>query len=216
MEQAALDSRLRGNERNMLMVDISSAQCRLSAMLAYVFWHRPLPHVDRKLYEDAIVRFQSDLARQPPPGFIAAMSFRIEPVSWLGDQGGYEDWCLLDGSWAMDSLNNFAATGRMQPSHDGVAAHMDEGHGGLYAHAGGEPSAAAESTIYWLTRPRGISWQDAIAPLRARFPQVNVWRRQMVLGPTAEFAVEAPDHAEIDVPKGWTLSQRVRRVRVMA
>jgi hypothetical protein len=40
-------------------------------MLAYVFWHRPYSHIDGKLYEQSIVRFQSDLARQAPPGFMA-------------------------------------------------------------------------------------------------------------------------------------------------
>ena len=52
-------------------------------MLAYIFWHRPYPQTEQKSYEAAIVRFQHDLATQPPPGFIAAASFRIEPVPWL-------------------------------------------------------------------------------------------------------------------------------------
>jgi hypothetical protein len=183
------------------------------AMLAYIFWHRPFAHVDRAAYEAAVVRFQNDLAVQPPPGFVAAASFRIEPVPWLGDQPGYEDWYVLDGSWALDPLNGFAITGSRQPSHDSVAVLMDAGSGGLYAHAGGKPSSAAESTVYWLTRPRGIDWQAALEPVRARRPQANIWRRQMVLGPAMEFAVEAPDHAKIDVPSGWQ-SRSVKRVRL--
>jgi hypothetical protein len=31
-------------------------------MLAYLFWHRPFGRVDRKLYEEALLRFQRDLA----------------------------------------------------------------------------------------------------------------------------------------------------------
>ena len=108
-------------------------------MLAYVFWHRPFAHADRKLYEATLVRFQGDLPRSKPPGFIAAGSFRIEPVPWLSDLPGYEDWYLMEGSWAMDPLNAFAITGAMQTPHDDVAALMEEGHGGLYAHVGGEP-----------------------------------------------------------------------------
>ncbi len=182
-------------------------------MLAYIFWHRPQPQVDRRRYEDAIVRFQRDLSRQQPPGFIAARSFRIEPVPWLGGEPGYEDWCLLDGSWAMDPLNSFAVSLAMQQSHDGVAALMDQGAGGLYAHAGGEAVSAEESTVYWLTRPRGIQWQAALEPLRARCPQANVWRRQMVLGPAAEFAVETPGEIAIEAPPGWQ-ARRVQRVRL--
>jgi hypothetical protein len=128
------------------------------------------------------VRFQHDLATQPPPGFIAATSFRIEPVPWLDDHSGYEDWCLLDGSWAMDPLNGFAVTGPRQPAHDAVAALMEQGQGGLYAHAGGEALQMPQSTIYWMTRPRGIAWQAALDPLRAKYPKINIWRRQMVLG----------------------------------
>ena len=82
-----------------------------------------------------------------PPGFIAAGSFRIEPVPWLGDLPGYEDWYLMEGSWAMDPLNASAITGAMQAPHDDVAALMEEGHGGLYAHAGGEPLMAGQSTV---------------------------------------------------------------------
>ena len=182
-------------------------------MLAYIFWHRPFPHVDRKLYEDALMRFQSDLPRRKPPGFIAAGSFRIEPVPWLGDLPGYEDWCLLEGSWAMDPLNAFAVAAPMQPSHDRAAAQMQDGHGGIYAHVAGENPPAAQSTVYWLTRPRGIQWQAALDPVRARCPQANIWRRQMVLGPATEFAVEVPGGAAIEVPSGWQV-RCVKRVHL--
>lgn len=183
-------------------------------MLAYVFWHRPYRHVERTAYERALIRFQSDLAAQPPPGFIAAASFRIEPVPWLGVDAGYEDWCLLDGSWAMDPLNGFAVTGARQPSHDHVAGQMEEGHGGLYAHAGGEPSLSAERTVVsWLTRPRGIDWKAALEPVRAKYPSANIWRRQMVLGPAAEFAAITPGDTAIEPPPGWQ-ALPVRRVRL--
>jgi hypothetical protein len=182
-------------------------------MLAYVFWHRPFAHVDRKLYEAAIVRFQRDLTGQKPPGFIGAASFRIDPVPWLSDLPGYEDWCLIEGSWAMDPLNAFAIAGAMQAPHDSIAALMEEGQGGLYAHVGGETLAAAQSTNIWLTRPRGIQWRPPLDAIRARCPQANVWRRQMVLGPAAEFAVEAPADAAIEVPTGWQ-ARRVNRVRL--
>jgi hypothetical protein len=183
------------------------------AMLAYIFWHRPFAHVDREAYEAAIVRFQRDLAAQPPPGFIATASYRIDPVPWLSGQPGYEDWYLIEASWAIDPLNGFAITGPRQPSHDHVAALADEGWGGLYAHVGGQPSTAEESTVYWLTRPRGIDWQAALEPARAQCPSANIWRRQMVLGPAMEFAVEAPDHAKIAAPSGWQ-SRSVKRVRL--
>ncbi len=182
-------------------------------MLAYIFWHRPHPHIDRARYETAVVRFQNDLAAAKPPGFVGAASFQIEPVAWLGGLPGYEDWYLLEGAWAIDPLNAFAIAGHVQAPHDDVAALMEEGCGGLYAHAGGETVTAVQSTMHWLTRPRGISWQPALDAVRDRCPQANSWRRQMVLGPAAEFAVEVPDATAIDIPSGWQ-SRSIKRMRL--
>lgn len=182
-------------------------------MLAYVFWHRPRPNADIKLYEETLLRFQAELGRSPPPGFLAAASYRIEPVPWLGDHAGYEDWCLVDGSWALDPLNGFAVTGHMQTPHDKAASLMEQGQGGLYAHAGGGSLLDGKSSVYWLTRPRGIQWQPPLEALRARTPQANVWRRQMVLGPAGEFAVEVPDGLTIEIPAGWQ-GRRVQRTRL--
>ena len=90
---------------------------------------------------------------------------------------------------------------------------MEQGHGGLYAHVGGESAPSKQSTIYWLTRPRGTQWRAAIDPLRAQYPQANIWRRQMVLGPAAEFGVEMPGDEEPEAPSRWEV-HRVRRVRL--
>ena len=183
-------------------------------MLAYIFWHRPDPQIEERTYEESIMRFYGELGSHPPPGFISASSFAIGAVPWLDGERGYEDWCLLEGSWAMDPLNGFAITGPRQPSHDHVAAQMAEGTGGLYTYAGGEILRTPQSTVYWLTRPRGIRWQADLAPLRDRWRDAVVWRRQMVLGPAAEFAVEVPGDLEIEVPPGWQLRCCVKRVRL--
>ena len=180
-------------------------------MLAYVFWHRPVSQADRSQYEASIVRFETELAKHPPPGFISAHTFAIGPVPWLSDQPGYEDWYLIEASWAMDPLNAFAVSGSVQPTHDSAAAQMDEGHGGLYAHVAGEPITAAQSTVYWLTRPRGIQWRPPLEAMRARAPQANIWRRQMVLGSAGEFVVEVPDDGDIELPPQWTARKSKRQ-----
>ncbi len=51
---------------------------------------------------------------------------RLRPPLW---RPGYEDWCLLDGSWALDPLNAFAVAGSVTSAHDAAAAQMEEGHG---------------------------------------------------------------------------------------
>ena len=125
-------------------------------MLAYVFWHRPYSTTTAKQYEEALLRFQQHLRQQDPPGFRGTASFRVTALPWLGNRAGYEDWCLLDGSWALDPLNSFAVAGPVTSANDAAAAQMEEGHGGLYALVWGEPVLPERSTAIWLTRPRGI------------------------------------------------------------
>jgi hypothetical protein len=151
-------------------------------MIAYLFWHRAYPTTTVKQYEEALMRFQQRLGQQQPPGFGGSASFRVAALPWLGNRPGYEDWCLLDGSWALDPLNAFAVAGPVMSAHDSAAAQMEEGHGGLYALVWGEPVLPKQSTAVWLTRPRGIQWRTTLDALRAQLPGTTLWRRQMVLG----------------------------------
>jgi hypothetical protein len=182
-------------------------------MLAYLFWHRPYATAEPKRYEAALASFQRRLSEQPPPGFHAAGSYRISAVPWLGDRPGYEDWCYLDGSWALDPLNAYAIAGAVKAPHDAAAALMDIGYGGLYSLAWGTPELSQHPTVTWLTRPRGVDWQAALEPVRAQFPNAACWRRQMVLGPALEFAVVVPSGRQVAAPNGWSaLHVRAERV----
>jgi hypothetical protein len=184
-------------------------------MLAYVFWHRPHAGVDPADYERAMMRFQAELTRRPPPGLIGAWSHRIDAVPWLGDQPGYEDWCLLQGSWAMDPLNGFAVAGDVQAPHDTLAAQMGFGAGGLYAHELGDASSAVESKALWLIRPRGIQYRPLLKAACDSVPNATAWRRQMVLGPAPEFCVEVPAGANFQTPQGWQ-ARDIKRTRLTA
>jgi hypothetical protein len=137
-----------------------------AAMLAYLFWHRPYATTTVKQYEVALLRFQQHLGQQHPPGFGGSASFRVAALPWLDNRPGYEDWCLLDGSWALDPLNAFAVAGPVMSAHDAAAAQMEEGHGGLYALVWGEPVLPERSTAVWLTRPRGIQWRTTLDALQ--------------------------------------------------
>ena len=95
-------------------------------MLAYVFWHRPRANVDKTTYEKSLTAFHEALSRAAPPGLVAAGSFAVAAVPWLGERPGYEDWCVTEGSWALDPLNAWAVSGATQSSHDRVAALMEE------------------------------------------------------------------------------------------
>ena len=180
-------------------------------MLAYLFWHRPHSTTTVKQYEEALLRFQQHLGQQDPPGFRGSASFRVVDLPWLGNQPGYEDWCLLDGSWALDPLNSFAVAGPVVSAHDAAATQMDEGYGGLYALVWGEPVLPKQSTAVWLTRPRGIQWRTTLDALQ--LPGTTLWRRQMVLGPGKEFALIVPPGLNVAAPAGWS-ALAIERVRV--
>ncbi len=123
-------------------------------MLAYLFWHRSYDTVSNTEYEHALLRFQEQLSKQSPPGFRGGASFHVAGLPWLGSgRRGYEDWCLVEGSWALDPLNAIAVAGPVVSAHDSVATQMEEGHGGLYSLVWGEPTLPDTSRILWLTRP---------------------------------------------------------------
>jgi hypothetical protein len=173
-------------------------------MLAYIFWHCPRDTTQIKRYEESLISFQHRLSEQPPPGFFGAHTCRITSVPWLDGRAGYEDWCYVDGSWALDSLNGFAVAGQVKAPHDAAAAQMDIGHGGLYSLVSGTHGPSNGSTVTWLTRPRGIDWRAALDTLRTEYPTAAFWRRHMVLGPAPEFAVVLPSGGQITPPKNWT------------
>jgi hypothetical protein len=182
-------------------------------MLAYLFWHLPYAKTAVTQYEESLLRFQQLLGQQQPPGFRGTASFRVAALPWLSDRPGYEDWCLVEGSWALDPLNAIAVAGPVMGAHDAAAAQMEEGHGGLYALVWGDPALPERSTTVWLTRPRGIQWRPALDPLRQQVPEATLWRRQMVLGPGNEFALILPAGRNVAAPAGWT-ALAVDRVRV--
>ncbi len=174
-------------------------------MLAYVFWHRPYARISRAGYESALARFHEGLARTSCPGLKASTAFRITEAPWLGGRAGYEDWYLIEASWALDPLNNVAVAGPMEASHGDIAAAMETGFGGLYALDWGDWESPSLSRVLWLARPRGIEYGPVLAAFRARLGgPLACWRRQLVLGPAEEFAVVVSPDQEVIAPESWT------------
>ena len=173
-------------------------------MLAYIFWHRPLADIDVHDYETALLGFHTDLAADPPAGLEASATYQISEVPWLNDRPGYEDWCFVKSSAALDSLNNAAVRPERWNVHAAIASKTDFGHGGLYYHLHGDEQPIAGSRIVWLKRPRGIRYEQ---PLRNIIDEstgfLSCWRKQMVLGPGDEFAIIGNSSLEVLVPQGW-------------
>jgi hypothetical protein len=155
-------------------------------MLAYVFWHWPTSGTsDKDEYERAQRRFHAGLGALSPEGFICSWSYELHGAPWLKATPQYEDWYLLEGSRALDTLNAAAVSAPVRGDHDHAAAGA-AGVGGLYALRSGAPIQAAGSAR-WFAKPKGESYQHLYERLPA---DVVVWRRQMVLGPAPEFLVE--------------------------
>lgn len=171
-------------------------------MLAYVFWHWPAGAVDRDAYESAQRSFHAQLNAVRSEGFIRSFSFRVEGTAWLPIGGAYEDWYLVEGSFALDPLNEVAVSPALRNAHD-QAAGGASGAGGLYRLHSGVP-AARDGVVHWLSKARGERYDD----FYTRFaPDAVLWRRQMVLGPAPEFLLEsdrAPEGVEA-VPAARTV-----------
>jgi hypothetical protein len=174
-------------------------------MLAYVFWHWPQRSVERETYLARLERFHQTLAANRPSGFRHSLVFGIEDADWLNTSGtAYEEWYLLDGSAAMDPLNDAAVSGACEEPHNLVARDAAGGTGGLYRLRAGEEVLHEARFAVWLSKPEGVSYSNfyqALAPLTSQ-PNVALWGRQMTLGPTTEFCLHS--QTPIQLPAGYT------------
>jgi hypothetical protein len=162
-------------------------------LLAYIFWHHPRPDVEIVAYEHSLQAFHRALDESGAEGFVRSESFRVSGARWINDGAdAYADWYLVEGSFALDPLNEIAVSGARRPGHDEAAAFSARGVGGLYRLMEGEAELHAPATELWLTKPRTISYDqfyDWASPPAGRGGEL--WRRQMVLGPAPEFCLLA-------------------------
>ncbi len=181
-------------------------------MLAYLFWHRPLPEIEQEAYEAGLTAFHRALAKKSGQGFRGSATYRLSPTPWLGEQPGYEDWYFVDSSADLDPLNEIAVAPDLWDVHAGVSYKTDIGHGGLYGFLTAEADPRAATKTAWLKRPRRIRFQDALAAIvESAATPVSVWRKQLVLGPAPEFALLGGESLALDLPDGWEALYAERR-----
>jgi hypothetical protein len=174
-------------------------------MLAYVFWHWPQAHIDRDSYINHLIDFHQTLAANKPTGFHHSVVFRIRGASWLNtNDEAYEEWYLLDGSAAMDPLNEAAVSGVCEEPHNRVAREAADGIGGLYRLRAGQEELSKARYVIWLSKPAGVSYKDFYTTLQPLTSQqgVALWGRQMTLGPTTEFCIHNKN--PIELPPGYS------------
>jgi hypothetical protein len=161
-------------------------------MLAYVFWHWPCSGVDRKSYEHALLEFHRSLSAPKPAGFQSSAVFRVRGAPWLPAKvESYEDWYVMDGSCALDRLNEAAIASPSKEFHDRAAKRAAGGTAGLYRLRRGQIDFRQSRFAQWLSKPAGTSYDDFYASVSqwTSRPRVGLWGRQMVLGPTPEFCL---------------------------
>jgi hypothetical protein len=180
---------------------MSARPARPASPLAYVFWHWRRAGVPEASYVELQRRFHAALAAAPPPGFVDSGSAAIRGVVWAAAGGdAYEDWYLVEGTAALDPLNQAAVTAGRQPPHDAAAAAAQGGTAGLYRlRAGG---ATVHRTAAWFAKPGGMSYGELYATLEPLVHRTDgaLWGRQMVLGPSPEFCLHTPEPVGLPAP----------------
>ena len=171
-------------------------------MLAYVFWHWRRPDVPAAAYETLQRRFHAALEAAPPAGFVRSRSVAIAGAPWAaGGAEAYEDWYLVDGSAALDPLNAAAVSASRQAPHDAAAAGAAGGTAGLYLLRLGSPDESPR-TAAWFAKPDGLGYGAMFAALEplVRAERAALWGRQMVLGPSPEFCLQAARPLTLPAP----------------
>jgi len=191
---------------------------RAGAMLAYVFWHRPLAGTATESYEHDQDRLHRSLAARPPEGFLGSVCFRAGDLPWLGEGGsGYEDWYLIDDWAALGVLRQGVIAVGHHSAHEAAARHAGTGTGGVYRLSEGSASLGDVRFAMWVTATREQP-EDAVAALLLGdgldVARAGLWRRELALGPAPEYCVlgdTAPDGLQDDrLPAGWTVERAAR------
>jgi hypothetical protein len=182
-------------------------------MLAYVFWHRP---VDAATYDTAVAAFHRSLADHHPAGFVRSAARRIDRVPWAdgGSHGradlDHEDWYVLGGWDALGRLRDDALAGEHAVPHEDVASGSAAGTGGLYGLRHGDGSRLDGPSAVWFDKPAGTTYpafDELLAPWVAS-AGVDVWMRELVLGPAPEYCALGPDGIALPAPLAGTAVRR--------
>jgi len=170
---------------------------RVSAVLAYVFWHWPAAGDGG--YEERLAGFHESLSATPPAGFRGSSAFRVRGLPWVEADAGYEDWYLVEDWAALGALDAGAVDAARRRSHDEVAVAAAKGTGGLYGLRDGDGALGEVAHASWLAKERGVPYEEWDA--RVRRLGASTWRRQLTLGPAPEYVLlgERPPDVEADI-----------------
>ncbi|HEY7863243.1 MAG TPA: hypothetical protein VIE39_06270 [Thermoanaerobaculia bacterium] len=171
-------------------------------MLAYVFWHWKDPGADRTEYEKLLGGFHASLAANAPVGYVGSSTFAVSGMPWAASgEEAYEDWYLVEDSAALDPLESGALDARNLAAHDGVAARVGGGAGGLYKLRVGQEPRGTARFAQWFAKPKGMSYDALWELLRPITGEGSaVWCRKMVLGPALELCLRSREWVRLPSP----------------
>lgn len=171
-------------------------------VLSYVFWHAAKKGVDERLYRETLIEFHRTFQNNPPAGFLSSHVFTVPSVPWLpGHTPVYEDWYLLDGSAALDNINEAAVLYPRQTAHDGVARLAAAGTAGLYRLRAGTTNDLVVQRALWFAKPDSENYETFFRRfLKIQPVAFALWGRQMTLGPTPEFCLQLDSTEEGNWP----------------
>src|SRR6185437_10771637 len=169
-------------------------------MLAYVFWHWPLPEVQVAEYQARLREFHESLRAHAPAGFLQSASFRITGAPWTPVAEAYEDWYLIEDFAALGALNEASIAGARKQPHDSAARLAAGGVGGVYQMLFGKTNPFDSRLAQWFSKPTGMTYTG----LRSKVEHLeeadnSLWQRQLVLGPTPEFCLRGKGDARVDL-----------------
>jgi hypothetical protein len=164
-----------------------ASRATLSGLLAYVFVHRPADSTDPIEYLSRLRAFHDVLATNRPLGFVRSWVWRVD-AGPLGE--ALEDWYVVEGWAGLGVLNEAAVTGPRSAGHDQVASLAGEGAGAVYRLIHGTPTPT-HAHRFRLTKRPGVPYAEFEHELSRDPATETIWKRQMVLGPDAEFLIDS-------------------------